>query len=438
MKYILSMLFLSLFVTACGGGDGGSVSFNDATAVAVQPVSGVAAAGTVISGTVYLRDSATNPTQLSRPIAADGSFSFNVAGMTKPYMLKAAGTANGKSYTIYSLATDIGTVNINPLTNLIVSSASGGADLAAIYSNIQATDILSMATKLPQAVSDVETGLASLLQLYSLSSINPVTDAYVADHTGLDGMFDAVDFNVSNGTVAITNRDTNSVIYSATVAAMTPAGLAAINFPPSPTSTIDTSTGSTSYFPLTIGSKWTYSCTDPNYALTREVMADGRERSIVNSASDNSLTLTYYTYATNRTGVFLKKSDAGTTITYNNQTLLNNTAGTYTQPKLWMPFTTVAGEVVNNNWTFSGTRSLNGVKENDINESGSSKATVIGTETITVPAGSFTAVKIKLEDSSATVVVATSYYWFAKGVGIIKIQNGESGSSYELATSLIK
>ncbi|MFZ3207700.1 MAG: hypothetical protein WA140_02560 [Geobacteraceae bacterium] len=200
-------------LTGCGGGGGASGGVTTAT----DTVSGVAAAGSVISGSVFLKDSAVTPKELSKTIATDGSYSFEVTGMTKPYILKAVGTANGTSYTLYSLATDKGTANINPLSNLIVTNAAGSSDLVTIYSSPQLSTMLAMAIKLPQAASDVQTGISPLLQAYNISTVNPITDTYKADHTGLDDMFDRVKINTSNGTVTISNASTGSTILTSQV-----------------------------------------------------------------------------------------------------------------------------------------------------------------------------------------------------------------------------
>lgn len=200
-------------LTGCSGGGGASGGVTAAT----DTVSGVAAAGSVVSGTVFLKDSAVTPKELSKTIASDGSYSFDVTGMTKPYLLKAVGTANGTSYTLYSLATDKGTANINPLSNLIVTNAAGSGDLAAIYSSPQLSTMQAMAIKLPQAASDVQTGIGPLLQAYNIPTINPITDTYKADHTGLDDMFDRVKINTSNGTVTISNARTGSTILTSQV-----------------------------------------------------------------------------------------------------------------------------------------------------------------------------------------------------------------------------
>lgn len=234
----LFVLFLVLVLAGCGGG-GGSAGGGGGT---TDTVSGVAAAGAVISGTVYLKDSAAAPKELSRTIAADGSYSFDVTGMTKPYLLKAVGTANGTSYTLYSMASDKGTANINPMTNLVVISAGGGSDPATLYNTQQAASMQAMSGKLAQAITDVQTSLNALLQAYSSATVNPISGTYKADHTGLDGMFDKVKVSVSNGTVTITNASTGATIFTAQTSNIKSGAITAGNIPQSQVSTPPIST----------------------------------------------------------------------------------------------------------------------------------------------------------------------------------------------------
>ena len=240
-----------LVITGCSsGGSGGGTT---------DTVSGVAAAGAVISGTVYLKDSAATPKELSKDIAADGSFSFNVTGMTKPYLLKAVGTANGTSYTLYSMAADKGIANINPMTHLIVANAAGTGDPAIIYNAPQTATMQAMANKLSQAVVDVQTSLNALLQAHNSASVNPISDTYKVDHTGLDGLLDLVKVEIDNGMVIVTNSSTNAVIFTGQVATILNGTLNTKNIPqPSlvkPTITSANSAtfsiGTASSFPIT-------------------------------------------------------------------------------------------------------------------------------------------------------------------------------------------
>jgi hypothetical protein len=204
---LLVVLMAALF--GCGGGSSPTAAPNT--------VSGVAAAGAPIIGKIYLKDSATAPKEMTYD-TTDGSYSFDVSGMTKPFILKAVGVANGVGYTLYSVSSDKGTANINPMTHLVVANASVGADMTALYGAPTAAAMQSLSAKVAQAVLDVQTSLKTLLQTCSAEAIDPITGAYKADHTGLDGVLDIVKIDISNGTVTITNKATTSVIFTAQVA----------------------------------------------------------------------------------------------------------------------------------------------------------------------------------------------------------------------------
>src|SRR5690242_12414864 len=105
---ILSMtLFVVGLLSGCSSGSGTGPA-------AAKMVTGVAATGSPVVGTVYLKDSSSTPAQLSTTTASDGSFAFNAAGLTPPFIIRAV-SSTGK---LYSLATDFGIVNITPLTTM--------------------------------------------------------------------------------------------------------------------------------------------------------------------------------------------------------------------------------------------------------------------------------------------------------------------------------
>lgn len=203
---ILAMPLL-LLLAACGGGGGGGGA----------TVSGVAAAGAPLVGTVSLKDSSTPAQELSDTIGADGSFSFNVDGLKPPFILKAQGTAGGTSYTLYSFAAGPGTANINPFAHLAVANAAKNADLSTLYATPSATTMQTIAANLSKAVTDIQTKLQPLLALYNAPA-NPVSDSYKANHLGLDGILDTVKVDISStGTITLTNKLTSAVIYSGAV-----------------------------------------------------------------------------------------------------------------------------------------------------------------------------------------------------------------------------
>jgi hypothetical protein len=111
---LMASLTLLTLLPGCGGGGGGAAVIP----VATTSVSGVAATGAPLVGTVYLKDSATPAIELSTIIAADGSFTFDVTNLKAPFLLKAVGTAGGRNYTLYSFASNHGIANTGRLHEL--------------------------------------------------------------------------------------------------------------------------------------------------------------------------------------------------------------------------------------------------------------------------------------------------------------------------------
>ena len=123
----LGLLLIGTLIAGCGSGGGG-----DGAGVSPQVVSGVAATGAPLAGQVTLRDSSSVRKDKVTVIANDGSFSIDVADMQGPFILKATGTADGVSRTMFSFADKPGTANINPLSTVAVASAAGVDDPATV------------------------------------------------------------------------------------------------------------------------------------------------------------------------------------------------------------------------------------------------------------------------------------------------------------------
>src|SRR4030042_785934 len=201
---------ISLFVVvlvACSGTSTPSPSF----------VSGVAAAGAPVSGKAFWKDS-TNTTIGPVSIGADGSFSFDVTGLTPPFYLFAMGSVGSTPYSLYSVTTSSGGIaNINPLTNVIVVAAAGGIDPASVYNNPTAYSVTE--ENLDKAITDLRTLLGPLLAEYDAENIDPVSDPFTADHTKLDELFDllaiAVEFSGSNVLVVVKDKSTEEEIIVA-------------------------------------------------------------------------------------------------------------------------------------------------------------------------------------------------------------------------------
>jgi hypothetical protein len=201
-----------LGLTGCGGGGGGDA--------VVSGVSGVAAVGVPLVGTAYLKDSATPAKELMDTIASDGSFAFNVDGLTPPFILKAQGTAAGTSYTLYSFASGSGIANINPIGNVAVANAVGSSNLAAIYATPVTATMQLIDKNIGKAIADIQAHLQLLFVPYNATS-NPISGIYMVNHLGLDGVLDMVKVSISGtGTVTLTNKLTNAVICTGPVAAI--------------------------------------------------------------------------------------------------------------------------------------------------------------------------------------------------------------------------
>lgn len=191
----------SLLLAGCGGGSGSS------SPAYSQTVSGVAAAGTPIVGTVYLEDSSEPAKEISTQINSDGTYSLYTEGLTAPFILVADGTVNGQPCTLYSLAGAPGVANVNPLTNLAVFQAAVSVTLQSnedFYN--QYTTVIPQIQKL----------LQQLLTPYGAATTNFAFDSYPTNHSGLDLLFDmvAITVDISNGSLAITNKMNGAIILN--------------------------------------------------------------------------------------------------------------------------------------------------------------------------------------------------------------------------------
>ena len=201
----VGLMALGLMLGGCGGGSGGLSS---------QVVSGTAAVGAPLSGQVYLKDSSTPSQEKSALIGSDGSFAIDVTSLKAPFVLQAQGTAAGASFKLNSYADGTGTANINPLSDAIVASAAGVDDPSQAFDNAGADNNKKIGNNIANAVTTILTKLQLLLQQYSADHTNPITAHYIANHIGLDDMFDHVKITVSGGTLSIIMNSTGAVVFT--------------------------------------------------------------------------------------------------------------------------------------------------------------------------------------------------------------------------------
>ncbi|MCX7171854.1 MAG: cytochrome c [Proteobacteria bacterium] len=222
--HIFLALGLALLLAGCGGGGGGggnnstSGSANiPAPGTAASPTStlaGVAATGAPVAGVVTLKDSSAVPQILTTATASDGSYSFNVAPLQAPFVLRTTYVDAGGSHALYSLSSDAGTANITPLTTIALREAASGADLALFFDNNRAAEIKAAAAKMPASVATLQNALAPLMQRFGVQG-NLLTTPFTADHTGVDAMLDAITVPLTGGSVSILNKASGALLFSA-------------------------------------------------------------------------------------------------------------------------------------------------------------------------------------------------------------------------------
>ena len=170
-------------------------------------VTGVAATGSPISGTIYLEDSSGHSLSAQ---TTDGTFSFDTSAMSPPFLLKAA----WGSQTIYSFAADRGTANITPLTGIVVAVAAGTSDLDTLFATPTSSSFASVAANLSQVTASLRASLRPLLQQYS-ADMDPITGQFVADGTGMDSLLDHINVSYLSGTVSITDKTSGATLFTA-------------------------------------------------------------------------------------------------------------------------------------------------------------------------------------------------------------------------------
>lgn len=287
------MLIATGLLAGCGGGGGSS---SNIPVVAASKVSGVAATGSPIVGTVYLKDSSNPTKELTQTINSDGSFSFDVSGLTAPFILKAVGSANGQSYTLYSFSGSTGTANINPLSHLAVVQAIGGSDPATLYSAPSAAQLAAIKAALANVITQIQTLLAPVLTDYGVAGRNFITDSYLANHSGLDLLFDYISISVSGGTLTVTNKLNSATILVTTVGGTTLTGSVNTgNLPTIPPNLSLFGTYTLSGFEITYADGSSLTSTSPG------IMFSGSFQLNSNNTASQSVTVNGYTVNTNAT-----------------------------------------------------------------------------------------------------------------------------------------
>ena len=188
----LSSILLSLTIVACSDTDGPP-----------EDLYGTAATGAATQGTVFVVDSVGD--ELSRPINADGSFRFDVRGMTAPFMLKTVAD-NGVDPDLFSYSAEVNVaVNITPLTNLALYIVNANADPGVLYNSWSSSFVNIAAADVINAQATVNANLATQ---YTAFSIDPFTydffaTRFAANGTSIDALLDVMTVDFLANTIEI-------------------------------------------------------------------------------------------------------------------------------------------------------------------------------------------------------------------------------------------
>lgn len=211
--FTVGIAVVILGLSACGGS-----SSSTATSPAAKTLSGTAAAGAAIIGTVTVKGSLGNTK--SAVIEANGDYNVDVTGLTAPYRLRAQGTVGGRQYKLHSYAQEAdlgGNVNITPFTDLIIANAAGQIAESYFDSNtpmdISQADLDTQEDALQAKLQDVFTALGVD------AAINLLNSTFSADHSGIDAALDVVSIEVDPllNVATITNLIENTSITDSVV-----------------------------------------------------------------------------------------------------------------------------------------------------------------------------------------------------------------------------
>lgn len=206
LSLLLPLLVLAL--AGCGGGSGsnnGDSGGNPAKAT----LSGTASEGTLIkNGTVRLKDALGKPAGTTST-DSNGRYSFDVIDMTAPFVVSV--TANSKTYISYT--SGAGTANINPVTTMVLSLATGTTNIQVLFESLTNNNVERMQSKYKEKVDEVTTALQALLPK-GKGAGNYFTDGIV-EGSGVDAVFDNYLFVVDavQG-FKISNKTTDKKIWS--------------------------------------------------------------------------------------------------------------------------------------------------------------------------------------------------------------------------------
>lgn len=171
---------------------------------ATASISGTAATGAAMIGTIYVKDSTGSEVNIA--IGSNGQYTVDVTGKAAPFIIKAVPSDVAKP-TQYSYAAAANTtVNVTPLTTLALFLANGKQDISLLAANwaTQAAQITQQALATAQA--KINANFSSMFPSgLDPNSYNFLSTAFTADGGGFDSLLDklSVTIDMANGSFSI-------------------------------------------------------------------------------------------------------------------------------------------------------------------------------------------------------------------------------------------
>jgi len=162
-------------------------------------ITGTAVFEKAVSGTITIKDSTGTIIESTLSSGQEGKFSIDASKLTGPFLLKAHDTKSNTN--LFSFGETYGNINITPVTNTVLSLATGGDPSTINMDNGIVVTINSEAIKKAKSV------LVTILQkLYEnntaitakLNGFDPMASAFSADNTGLDKVLDQIELDISH------------------------------------------------------------------------------------------------------------------------------------------------------------------------------------------------------------------------------------------------
>lgn len=212
-KTTLGIIISTILLTGCGT-DSNDSAVNPTPPTKQNHLLGTAATGAPITGLLKLRDAEGEITEYA--VKDQGTFDINSASSIKtPAVLQIVGGSGGRVHELYSILVDnedlndplaTRVVNVTPLTQLLISHATGVSAPAVFASDGAYNDKLTL-TELKKSQDELKTVLSKLLLAAKLDpDFDLLSSQFEADNTNIDAVLDLLEIKFTDTEAVITYR----------------------------------------------------------------------------------------------------------------------------------------------------------------------------------------------------------------------------------------